>query len=60
MTPSPSPAPTSKILPNGNCAGGKGHWEVNIKTVNASYSQINGYAGAFNPLNGIKVRRLIE
>jgi hypothetical protein len=33
---------------------------VHIVAVNASYSQVNGYSGAFNPLSGITIRRLIE
>lgn len=42
-----------------NC-GAKGHWEVQVEIVNASYSQVNGYLDAFNPLIGITVRRLVE
>jgi hypothetical protein len=41
-----------------NCTG-TGHWEVNIHIVNASYSQVEGYLGAFDP-DGITGRRLVE
>ncbi len=43
-----------------NCNSAKGHWEVQIEIVDAAYSQVNGYLDAFNPLNGIVVRRLVE
>jgi len=43
-----------------NCNSAKGHWEVQIKIVDAAYSQVNGYIDAFNPLIGIVVRRLVE
>jgi hypothetical protein len=43
-----------------NCNTAKGHWEVQIKIVNASYSQVEGYLGAYDPSSGITVRRLIE
>jgi hypothetical protein len=43
-----------------NVCNGQGHWEVHVTAVNASYSQINGYSGAYDPLNGITIRRLIE
>jgi hypothetical protein len=42
-----------------NCNTAQGHWEVTIQIVNASYSQIEGYLGAFVP-GGITGRRLIE
>jgi hypothetical protein len=53
-TPTPTPAP-----PPGNC-NGQGHWEVHIIPVDASYSQINGYSGAYDPSKGITIRRLVE
>ena len=59
-TPSPSPTPAPTPVGNVQCVSGKGHWEVSIRAVNASYSQVNGYAGAFNPLAGFKVRRLVQ
>jgi Flp pilus assembly protein TadG len=40
--------------------GGKGHWEVEVTMVDAVYSQAAGFIGAFNPLSGVTVRRLIE
>lgn len=43
-----------------NCQGGKGHWEVNITIVDAVYSQTAGFLTAFDPTDGIAVRRLIE
>jgi len=43
-----------------NCNSAKGHWEVQIQIVNASYSQVEGYLGAFDPNSGITVRRLVE
>ena len=43
-----------------NCNSAQGHWEVQIQIVNASYSQIEGYLGAFDPNSGITVRRLVE
>jgi putative Flp pilus-assembly TadE/G-like protein len=43
-----------------NCNTAQGHWEVQIKIVNASYSQVEGYLGAYDPSSGITVRRLIE
>jgi hypothetical protein len=52
-TPTPTPAP------DGSC-NGHGHWEVHIIAVDASYSQINGYSGAYDPNSGITIRRLIE
>jgi Putative Flp pilus-assembly TadE/G-like len=43
-----------------SCSGGKGHWEVQVTMVDAVYSQSAGFIGAFNPLSGVTVRRLIE
>jgi hypothetical protein len=43
-----------------NCSGAKGHWEVGITIVDAVYSQTAGFLSAFDPTNGIVVRRLIE
>jgi len=54
----PAPAPTQPPVP-GSC-NGLGHWEVHIIPVDASYSQINGYSGAYDPDNGITIRRLVE
>jgi hypothetical protein len=54
-TPTPSPTPA----PAGSC-NGKGHWEVHIIPVDASYSQINGYSGAYDADKGITIRRLVE
>lgn len=42
-----------------NC-NGKGHWEVQIQIADASYSQANGFIGAYNTLSGISIRRLIQ
>ncbi len=55
----PTPAPTPGPVPNFNCQSAKGHWEVQIQIVNASYSQVEGFLDAFNPA-GITVLRLIE
>jgi len=55
-TPSPSPTPPP---PPGSC-NGTGHWEVHIIPVDASYSQINGYSGEYDPDKGVTIRRLIE
>jgi len=43
-----------------SCSGAKGHWEVSITIVDAVYSQTAGFLSAFDPTNGIVVRRLIE
>jgi hypothetical protein len=43
-----------------NCQSGKGHWEVSITIVDAVYSQTAGFLTAFDPNDGIVVRRLIE
>jgi len=59
-TPAPTPAPTPGPVPAGACQSGRGHWEVSIEIVNATYSQSHGYLGAFDPLNGITIRRLVE
>jgi hypothetical protein len=60
-TPTPGPStPTPAPDPNAVNCNGTGHWEVHVVAVNASYSQINGYSGAFDPLNPITIRRLIE
>ena len=42
-----------------NCNTAQGHWEVTVQMVNASYSQVEGYLGAYNPF-GITGRRLVE
>jgi len=43
-----------------SCSGGKGHWEVQVTMVDATYSQAASFIGAFNPLSAIAVRRLVE
>lgn len=43
-----------------NCQSAKGHWEVYITIVDAVYSQTSGFLSAFDPENGIVVRRLVE
>ena len=43
-----------------NCQSGKGHWEVQIEIVDAVYSQTAGFLAAFDPTNGVIVRRLVE
>lgn len=43
-----------------NCTGAKGHWEVDITIVDAVYSQTAGFLAAYDPTNGIIVRRLVE
>jgi hypothetical protein len=43
-----------------SCSGAKGHWEVSITIVDAVYSQTAGFLSAFDPTNGVVVRRLIE
>jgi hypothetical protein len=42
------------------CPSGQGHWEVHIRPVNATYSQIHGYMGGYDPTKGVTIRRLIE
>ena len=60
-TPAPgTPAPTPIPNPGGPNCNGHGHWEVHIQIVNATYSQINGYMGAYDPTKGVTIRRLIE
>jgi hypothetical protein len=55
-TPTPSPTPA----PSNGCPSGQGHWEVHIRPVNATYSQIHGYLGDYDPTKGITIRRLVE
>lgn len=43
----------------GDCQG-LGHWSVNIKIVDAAYSQATGYLSAYNPATGITMRRIVE
>jgi hypothetical protein len=45
---------------DGNCSGGKGHWEVKVTMVDAVYSQAAGFIGAFDPTAAVTVRRLIQ
>jgi hypothetical protein len=56
------PDSTGGPLPDGKspCDVGKGHWEVQITIVDAAYSQAAGFLGAYDPLNGIKIRRLVK
>jgi len=42
-----------------NCTGA-GHWEVDLQMVDAAYSQAGGFLGAYDPNNGIQLRRLVE
>ncbi len=44
----------------GGTCNGKGHWEVQIRMVDAAYSETVGFLGAYNPLSGVTIRRLIE
>jgi Flp pilus assembly protein TadG len=44
----------------GPCTAGKGHWEVQIQMVDATFSAAKGYLTAYNPLAGTTVRRLIK
>ena len=43
-----------------NCKSAKGHWEVNVTMVDAVYSQTAGFLAAYDPTNGIIVRRLVR
>jgi hypothetical protein len=43
----------------GPCTAGKGHWEVEIQIVDATFSAAKGYLTTFNP-DGITVRRLVK
>jgi hypothetical protein len=43
-----------------DCAGGKGHWQVDITMVDAIYSQSADLIGPYNPLSQVAVRSLIE
>jgi hypothetical protein len=45
---------------NVNNCGAVGHWEVQIQLVDAAYSDAAGFLGAYDPLSGITVRRLVE
>jgi Flp pilus assembly protein TadG len=62
-TPTPSPTsgstPTPTPAPGGSC-GGQGHYEVQVTIVDATYSQANGFLGAYNANVGLKARKLIE
>jgi hypothetical protein len=33
---------------------------VHVQIVNATYSQINGYMGAYDADKGVQIRRLVE
>ncbi len=64
-TPGPTPAPTppgpsATPAPGGGACGGNGHWEVYIEMVDAAYSQSAGFLGAYDPLSGITIRRLVQ
>jgi hypothetical protein len=43
-----------------NCIAGGGHWEVNVKIVDAAYSQASGFLGAYDPNAAIRLQRLVE
>ena len=57
-TPGPSASPTPAPTTSATC-NGSGHWEVQVKLVDAVYSQSSGFIAAYNQA-GITVRRLIE
>jgi len=59
-TPGPTPSPTPGPAPATDCQTGKGHWEVSIEIVDATYSQSAGFLGNYDPTSGILIRRLIE
>jgi hypothetical protein len=59
-TPLPSSAPTPTPAPAGDCDNGKGHWEVQVQIVDATFSAAQGFITAHNPLSGITVYRLVE
>lgn len=42
-----------------NC-GGTGHWEVEVRMVDAIYSQTAGFLGAYDPESAVVLRRLVE
>ena len=44
----------------GNNCTGTGHWEVELEIVDAAYSQVSGFLGAYDPASGILLRRLVE
>jgi len=42
-----------------NCTG-TGHWEVEVQIVDAAYSQVAGFLGAYDPDAAIRLLRLVE
>ncbi len=50
----------SCVSGNGQACGGAGHWEVQVQIVDAAYSEVSGFLGAYNPLSGVTLRRLVE
>ena len=60
ITPTPSPGPSSTPSPTPGSCGGNGHYEVQIQIADATYSQSEGFVGAYNPAAGVVVRRLIK
>lgn len=43
-----------------NCIAAGGHWEVNVKIIDAAYSQAAGFLGAYDPNAAIRLQRLVE
>lgn len=52
-TPSPTPAPS-------DTCNGSGHWEVQVRLVEAAYSQASGFMGAYDEAAAITIRKLVE
>ena len=48
------------VSSGGPCTAGKGHWEVQVQIVDATFSAAKGYITAYNPLGGSTVRRLVK
>jgi|FLYL01.1.fsa_nt_gi hypothetical protein len=69
-TPGPTPSPTPDATPEPETptptptgepeCGGQGHWEVQVRLVDAVYSQASGFMTAYDPEGAITIRRLIE
>lgn len=65
-TPVPTPGPTAVATatpapgPGGGGCNGTGHWEVQIRLVDAVYSQATGFMTGYDPNVAITVRRLVE
>ncbi len=61
VVPSPTSVPTPTPAPgSGSCGGGRGHWEVQIQIVDATFTAAKGFVTAYNPLSGIRVHRLVQ